>query len=46
MKSAIEELKEKGRAAKRASRKLAYLAAEVKNHSLHNISVGLQTVKD
>ena len=30
MKSAIEELKEKGRAAKAASRRLAYLSTEVK----------------
>jgi len=31
MESAIEGLKAKGRAAKAASRKLAYLSAEVKN---------------
>ncbi len=46
MKSAIEELKEKGRAAKTASRKLAYLSAEVKNQALHNISNDLLAKKD
>ena len=46
MKSAIEELKEKGRAAKAASRRLAYLSTEVKNKTLHNISDDLLTRKD
>ena len=38
MKAAIEELEEKGRAAKTASRRMAYLSTEVKNKALHNIS--------
>ncbi len=38
MQSAINELKAKGRAAKAASRRMAYLSAEVKNKALHNIS--------
>jgi glutamate-5-semialdehyde dehydrogenase len=38
MKSAIKELEEKAKAAKAASRRLAYLSAEVKNKALHNIS--------
>ncbi len=46
MKSAIEELKEKGRAAKAASRRLAYLSTEVKNKALHNISDDLIAKKD
>ncbi len=46
MKSAIEELKEKGRAAKEASRKLAYLSTEVKNRALHNIADDLLAKKD
>ena len=41
MKSAIEELEAKSRAAKTASRRLAYLSAEVKNGALHNISEDL-----
>jgi len=41
MKSAIEELKEKGRAAKAASRRMAYLATEVKNQALHNVAEDL-----
>jgi len=46
MKSAIEELEEKARAAKAASRKMAYLSAEVKNNALHNISNDLLARKD
>ena len=46
MKSAIEELKEKGRAAKVASRRMAYLSTEVKNQALHNISDDLLAKKD
>jgi len=46
MKSAIEELKEKGRAAKAASRRMAYLSTEVKNQALHNISDDLLAKKD
>ena len=38
MKSAVEELEAKGRAAKAASRRMAYLSAEVKNRALHNIA--------
>jgi len=41
MKSAIEELEEKGRAAKAASRRMAYLATEVKNQALHNVAEDL-----
>jgi len=46
MKSAIGELEAKARAAKAASRKMAYLSAEVKNNALHNISNGLLAKKD
>ncbi len=38
MKSPVEELEAKGRAAKAASRRMAYLSAEVKDKALHNIS--------
>ena len=46
MKSGIEELEEKGRAAKAASRRMAYLSTEVKNKALHNISDDLLARKD
>ncbi|HCP60434.1 MAG TPA: glutamate-5-semialdehyde dehydrogenase [Dehalococcoidia bacterium] len=46
MKSGIEELKAKAGAAKTASRKMAYLSAEVKNKALHNISTDLLARKD
>ncbi|GAH82022.1 unnamed protein product, partial [marine sediment metagenome] len=46
MKSAIEELEQKARAAKAASRRLAYLSAEVKNKALHNVSDDLLAKKD
>ncbi len=46
MKSAIEELEEKGRTAKTASRRLAYLSAEVKNKALRNIANDLLAKKD
>ena len=46
MKSAIEELEEKARAAKAASRRLAYLSTEVKNKALHNIADYLLAQKD
>jgi len=46
MKSAIEELEEKGRAAKAASRRLAYLSTEVKNKALANIADDLLARKD
>jgi len=45
MKSAIEELEEKARAAKAASRRMAYLSPEVKNKALHNISDDLLAKK-
>jgi len=46
MKSAIEELKAKGRAAKAASRRMAYLSTEIKNQALRNISSDLLAKKD
>ncbi len=46
MNTAVEELKEKGRAAKAASRRMAYLSTEVKNQALHNVADGLLTKKD
>ena len=46
MKSAIEELEEKGKAAKAASRRMAYLSTEVKNKTLHNIADDLLAKKD
>jgi len=41
MKSAVRELEEKGKAAKAASRKLAFLSTEVKNKALLNIADAL-----
>ncbi len=41
MKSAIEELEEKAKAAKAASRRLAYLSTEIKNRALDNIAHNL-----
>jgi len=41
MTSEVKELEEKARAAKAASRRLAYLSAEVKNKALHNIAADL-----
>ena len=38
MKLAVEEMEAKGKAAKAASRRMAYLATGVKNQALHNIS--------
>jgi len=46
MKSAVEELEAKGKAAKVASHRLAYLSAEVKNKALHNIANYLLARKD
>ncbi len=46
MKSAIEELEVKGRAAKAASRKLAFISTEVKNKALANIADDLLAKKD
>ncbi len=45
MKSAIEQLEEKGTAAKAASRRMAYLSTEVKNQALRNISDDLLAKK-
>ena len=45
MKSGIEELEEKGRAARAASRRMAYLATGVKNQALHSISQELVAKK-
>ncbi len=45
MTSPIEELEEKGRAAKAASRRMAYLSTEVKNKALHNIADDLLAKK-
>jgi len=41
MKSAVRELEEKGKAAKAASKKLAFLSTEVKNKALLNIAEAL-----
>jgi glutamate-5-semialdehyde dehydrogenase len=46
MKSPIKELEEKARAAKAASRRLAYLSADIKNKALHNVSNDLLAKKD
>ncbi len=46
MKTGIEELEVKARAAKVASHRMAYLSTEVKNKALHNISDDLLAKKD
>jgi glutamate-5-semialdehyde dehydrogenase len=46
MKSAIAELEAKGRAAKAAAHRLAYLSTDIKNKALNNISHDLLTKKD
>ncbi|MFC1983727.1 glutamate-5-semialdehyde dehydrogenase [Chloroflexota bacterium] len=46
MKNAVEELNEKGGAAKAASRRMAYLSAAVKNQALHNIADDLLAKQD
>jgi glutamate-5-semialdehyde dehydrogenase len=46
MKSAIDELKAKGRAAKIASRRLAYLSTDIKNQALRNIAADILIRKD
>ena len=46
MKSAIEELEEKAKAAKAASRRLAYLSTEIKNKALDNIAHNLLEKRD
>ena len=45
MKEGIAELEEKGKAAKTASRKLAYLSTDIKNKALTNIASDLLTRK-
>jgi len=46
MKSAVEELEAKGRAARAASHRLAYLSTDIKNKALHNIADDLLARKD
>lgn len=46
MQTAIKELEEKGRMAKAAARKLAFLSSEVKNKALLNIAEALMARKD
>jgi glutamate-5-semialdehyde dehydrogenase len=46
MKSAVKELEEKGKAAKAASRKLAFLSTETKNKALLNIAEALIDKQD
>jgi len=46
MKSAISELEAKGRAAKEASRRLAYISTDIKNRALNRISRDLLARKD
>jgi glutamate-5-semialdehyde dehydrogenase len=46
MKSPLKELEEKAGAAKAASRRMAYLSAEVKNKALHNVASDLLAKKD
>ena len=46
MKSAIEELELKAKAAKAASCRMAYLSTEIKNKALYNIAEGLLAKKD
>jgi len=46
MKSAVAELEAKGRAAKAAAHRMAYLATEVKNKALHNIADALLAKQD
>jgi glutamate-5-semialdehyde dehydrogenase len=46
MKSALKELEEKGKAAKVASRKLAFLSTEIKNEALLNIAEALIDKQD
>jgi glutamate-5-semialdehyde dehydrogenase len=46
MEKAIEELRAKGKAAREASRRLAYISTEIKNQALHNIADDLLAKKD
>ncbi len=46
MKSAILELENKGRAAKEATKRLAYLSTDIKNRALSNVSRDLLSRKD
>jgi glutamate-5-semialdehyde dehydrogenase len=43
--TAVTELKAKGKAAKAASRKLAYLSTDIKNHALQNVAFDLLAKK-
>jgi glutamate-5-semialdehyde dehydrogenase len=43
--TAVTELKAKGKAAKTASRKLAYLSTDIKNHALQNVAFDLLAKK-
>jgi glutamate-5-semialdehyde dehydrogenase len=46
MEAAVKELEEKGRSARAASRRLAYLSTEIKNKALHNMSSDLIARQD
>ncbi len=46
MEQAIKELEERGKAAKQASKKLAFLSTEIKNKALLNIAEALMSRKD
>jgi glutamate-5-semialdehyde dehydrogenase len=46
MQSPLKELEEKAKAAKAASRRMAYLSAEVKNKALHNIASDLSAKQE
>ena len=46
MKSGAGELEEKGKAARAASRRLAYLSAEIKDKALHNIATNLLSKRE
>jgi len=46
MKAPLKELEEKAKAAKDASRRMAYLSSEVKNKALHNIADDLLAEKE
>ncbi len=46
MKSVVEQLEAKGRAAKAAAHRLAYLSTDIKNKALHNIAGDLLAGKD
>jgi len=46
MATVIKELEAKGKAAKAAARRLAYLSTEIKNNALANIAEGLSAARD